>query len=131
MLVVARVSSSKICFWECPRANRELLQGWSCHSESVFVEIREVLNGVGADGVGVKFPILPVNCNRLLLPWGKTEKNDEKRETKKRQRKPKKSEEKKKRRKTKRIKKRGKIPPTPSKPTPEKRKKAKKSKKTN
>ena len=28
-------------------------------------QTREVLNGVGADGVGVKFPIFPVNCSYL------------------------------------------------------------------
>ena len=79
---------------------------------------REVPNGVGADGVGVKFPILPVNCSRLRLfqeNRQKTKKNEEKR------RKTKKSEEKrkktKKRRKTKKRK-NGKIPPTPSTPTP-------------
>ena len=31
---------------------------------------REVLNGVGADGVGVKFPIFPVNCSYLPLVLG-------------------------------------------------------------
>ena len=29
--------------------------------------IGEVLNRVGADGVGVKFPMFPVNCCRLLV----------------------------------------------------------------
>ena len=28
---------------------------------------QEVLNGVGADGVGVKFPMFPVNCSYLPL----------------------------------------------------------------
>ena len=31
---------------------------------------REVLNGVGADGVRVKFPIFPVNCSYLSLVLG-------------------------------------------------------------
>ena len=31
---------------------------------------REVLNRVGADGVGVKFPIFPVNCSYLPLVLG-------------------------------------------------------------
>ena len=58
---------------------------------------REVPNGVGADGVGVKFPIFPVNCSRLPLSQErigekrrKTKKSEEKR------RKTKKSEEKRK-----------------------------------
>ena len=33
---------------------------------AIFGELA-FLNGVGADGVGVKFPILPVNCSRFLL----------------------------------------------------------------
>ena len=44
--------------------------------------IREVPNGVGADGVGVKFPIFPVNCSRLPSfqeNRQKTEKSEEKR----------------------------------------------------
>ena len=32
-----------------------------------FQICREVLNGVGADGVGVKIPIFPVNCSYLPL----------------------------------------------------------------
>ena len=32
-----------------------------------FVQPREDLNGVGAEGVGVKYPIFPVNCSRLHL----------------------------------------------------------------
>ena len=55
---------------------------------------REVLNGVGADGVGVKFPIFPVDCSPCSCP----KKNEEKR------RKANKNEEK--LRKTKRNKKR-------------------------
>ena len=35
-----------------------------------FSRVREVLNGVGADGVGVKFPIFPVNCSYLPLVLG-------------------------------------------------------------
>ena len=59
---------------------------------------REVLDGVGADGVGVKFPIFPVNCSCVLFVLENKEKNEEKR------------------RKTK---KKGKFPPTPSTlPTP-------------
>ena len=34
---------------------------------------REVLNGVGVDGVGVKFPIFPVNCSYLPLVLGQRE----------------------------------------------------------
>ena len=29
--------------------------------------VQKILNGVGADGVGVKLPIFPANCSRLLL----------------------------------------------------------------
>ena len=102
---------------------------------------REVLNRVGADGVGVKFPIFQVNCSCLLSSWENEEKSEEKRtkttkkrrktkhiehkrtKTKQSERKMKKSEEKRrkakkseeKRRKKKKI---GKIPPTPSTPTP-------------
>ena len=32
--------------------------------------VQEVLNGVGADGVGVEFPMLPVNCSYLPLVLG-------------------------------------------------------------
>ena len=74
-------------------------------SKSVFPG-REVPNGVGADGVGVKFPIFPVNCSRLPL-------FQENRQKTKKNKKKRKSEEK--RRKTK---KKGKIPLTPSTPTP-------------
>ena len=48
----------------------------------IFAKDREVPNGVGADGVGVKFPIFPVNCSRLPLSQKnrrKTKKNEEKR----------------------------------------------------
>ena len=83
-------------------------------------KFREVPNGVGADGVGVKFPIFPVNCSRLPLfqeNRKKTKKNEEKRrKTKKKRRKTKKKS--KKRRKTKKNEKNGKTPPTPSTPTP-------------
>ena len=59
---------------------------------------REVPNGVGADGVGVKFPIFPVTCSRLPLSHKnrrKTKKNEEKR------RKTKKNEEKRRKKKRK------------------------------
>ena len=39
---------------------------------------REVLHGVGADGVGVKFPIVAVNCCCLPLSLGEAEKSEEK-----------------------------------------------------
>ena len=85
----------------------------------VTEKVREVPNGVGADGVGVKFPIFPVNCSRLPLfqeNRQKTKKHEEKRrKTKKNEEKRKKT---KKRRKTKKNEESGKIPPTPSTPTP-------------
>ena len=84
---------------------------------------REVAHGVGADGVGVKFPFFAVNCScsplsssRMREKRRKTKKNGEKRrKTKKNEEKRKKT---KKRRKTKKNVKNGKIPPTPSTPTP-------------
>ena len=68
---------------------------------------REVLNAVGADGVGVKFPIFPTNCSRLRLSWEnrrktkkkakkseekrrKTQKNEEKRKSEEKRKKAKK-----------------------------------------
>ena len=45
-----------------------------------------MLNAVGADGVGVKLPIFPVNCSCLPFSQendGKNEGNDEKQEAKK------------------------------------------------
>ena len=56
--------------------------------------IREVPNGVGADGVGVKFPIFPVNCSRWPLFQENRQKNEEKR--RKAKKKEKKNEEKRK-----------------------------------
>ena len=53
--------------------------------------VREVLHGVGADGVGVKFPILAVNCS--LLPLSSERIREKRRKTYKRKRKTKKSEE--------------------------------------
>ena len=51
-----------------------------------FRKVREVLHGVGADGVGVKFPIFAVNCCCLPLSFRrrrekrrKAKKNEEKR----------------------------------------------------
>ena len=84
------------------------------HDKTTGKTCREVPNGVGADGVGVKFPIFPVNCSRLPLfqeNRQKTKKSEEKRKKKaKKNEKKRKSQEK--RKKTK------KIPPTPSTPTP-------------
>ena len=78
---------------------------------SLLVCVREVLNGVGADGVGVKFPIFPVNCSYLPLVLGQSAKSEEKRQ--KRGYSRKKSEE-----KRKKAKKKGRFPPAPSTPTP-------------
>ena len=63
---------------------------------------REVSNGVGVDGVRVKFPIF----RQMLLDKREQEESEEK------QRKTKRSEE-----KPKNVKKMGKFPPTPSAPT--------------
>ena len=63
---------------------------------------REVFKGVSADGVGVKFPIFPVNCSCLALSYESKEKNEEKRK-----RKAKKNE-----------KKGARFPPASSTPTP-------------
>ena len=73
---------------------------------------REVLNGVGADGVGVIFPIFSVNCSCPRRRW----ENEEKRKEEKK----KKSEENRKHWKKKHEKrgKNEKIPPTPSTSTP-------------
>ena len=64
---------------------------------------REVPNGVGADGVGVKFPLFPVNCSRLPLfqeknekKRRKTKKNEKKRRKTKKNEKAKKNEKKRK-----------------------------------
>ena len=50
----------------------------SC-SAAASPDSREVLNGVGADGVGVKSPIFPVNCSYLPLVLEKAQKSEEKR----------------------------------------------------
>ena len=78
-------------------------------------KIREVPNGVGADGVGVKFPVFPVNCSRSRLFQKNRRKNEEKRrKTKKNEKRAKKNEKKnekakKKRKKKNEKEKRGKI----------------------
>ena len=64
----------------CPTCTRETdgiaAKLWRCGigSETLVVLLsvklatnREVLNGVGVDGVGVRFPIFPVNYSCLLL----------------------------------------------------------------
>ena len=83
-----------------------------CHT--LNVNIREVLNGVGADGVGVKFPILyrkiAVVCSCPRRMRRKAKKN--KKEAKKN------DENEEKRRQTTKNEINGKIPPTPSTPTP-------------
>ena len=82
------------------------LHGISCHKQRLirllaklaskhftgflFFVSREVLHGVGADGVGVKFPILAVNCSCSPLSSEKREENSRN----------------------------GKVPPTPSAATP-------------
>ena len=75
-------------------------------------QVREVLKGVGTDGVGVKFHIFPVNCSYLPLVLGKRAKK--RRKTQKKGRSPPKSEE-----KRKKAQKKGRFPPAPpSTPTP-------------
>ena len=66
-------------------------------SENIIniLRIREVLHGVGADGVGVKFPIFAVNCSRFPCPLGEYQKSEE------RQKKDPKNEEKQKAKKNK------------------------------
>ena len=66
-----------------------------------MVNFGEVLHRVGADGVGVKFPIFAVNCCCLPLSFG--------RRREKRRKNPKKAKKSEKMRK-----KKGKITPTPS-----------------
>ena len=70
---------------------------------------REVLNGVGADGVGVKFPIFSVIA--VVCPCSRRigEKRKKRRESKEKRRKTKKKAKKAEKKK---------IPPTPSTPTP-------------
>ena len=68
-------------------------------------KIREVSHGVGADGVGVKFPIFAVNCCSLPLSF---------RRSREKRRKRGKNAQK----KGKNALKKGKITPTPSTPTP-------------
>ena len=51
------------------------------HSESLLSEFREVLHGVGADGVGVKFPIFAVNF--CCLPLSFRRRREKRRKTKK------------------------------------------------
>ena len=67
---------------------------------------REVLLGVGADGVGAKFPIFAVNCSRLP--------SSSRRMRERRRKKTKKNQEE----KRSKAKKKGRIPLTPSTPTP-------------
>ena len=52
--------------------------------------IREVLHGVGADGVGVKFPIFAVNC--CCSPLSLRRRGEKRRKTKKNEEKRKKNE---------------------------------------
>ena len=68
---------------------------------------REVLHGVGADGVGMKFPIFAVSCSRLPLSF--TRIREKRRKTKKSEEKQRKAKT-----KTKKRRKKRKIPPTPS-----------------
>ena len=101
---------SQITLFKSPLI-RSRTNGQKSNYESIR---REVPNGVGADGVGVKFPIFPVNCSRLLLfqeNRKKTKRNEEKRRKTKKNEEKRKSEEKakKKRRKTKKTKKMGKF----------------------
>ena len=42
------------------------------HPSRGFAFRREVSHGVGADGVGVKFPIFAVNCCCLPLSFGRS-----------------------------------------------------------
>ena len=75
----------------------------SCPAVLLHVKfMRKVLHGVGADGVGVKFPIFAVKCSRLHLSprrmRGKSRKQRKAKKNKKR--------------------KKGKFSPTPSTPTP-------------
>ena len=76
--------------------------------------------GVGADGVGVKFPIFPVNCSRLPLSRriGEKKNKEKRRKAKKSEEKNEKENEKKRRKTKKKNEKNGKVPPTPSTPTP-------------
>ena len=76
-------------------------------------KLREVLHGVGAEGVGVKFPIFAVNY--CCLPLSFRRRREKRRKTKKNEEKRKKA---KKMRLKKMRKKKGKITPTPSTPTP-------------
>ena len=46
---------------------------------AVHSRAREVLHGVGADGVGVKFPIFAVNCRCLPLSFGRSREKRRKR----------------------------------------------------
>ena len=71
---------------------------------TVQAAIREVLHGVGADGVGVKFPIFAVNCCSLPLSFRRRGEMRKKRG--------------KMRKKGEKCVKKGKITPTPSTPTP-------------
>ena len=81
--------------------------GGGTSAEPLECSYREVPNGVGADGVGVKFPIFPVNCSRLPLFQENTKKSEEKR--KKNEEKRKKNEKAKKNEKKKKTKKMGKF----------------------
>ena len=69
-----------------------------------IIKSREVLHGVGADGVGVKFPIFAVNCCCLPLSFRRSREKRRKRG--------------KMHRKREKCVKKGKITPTPSTPTP-------------
>ena len=74
--------------------------------------LREVLHGVGADGVGVKFPIFAVKCCCLPLSFRRSREKRRKRGKMRRKR------GKMRRKRGKMRKKKGKITPTPSAPTP-------------
>ena len=63
------------------------------------VLIREVLHGVGADRVGVKFPMFAVNCSRFPLPSEERQRKTRKKKSKEKIKEKRKSEKQKKERK--------------------------------
>ena len=61
-------------YWDIPEVPEKF------EKKKVF-NFREVLHGVGADGVRVKFPIFAVNCSRFPLSSERT--REKRRKTKK------------------------------------------------
>ena len=80
-------SCCRTCYWnQSESSSARVFKLLDPPFQNQFSNSREVAHGVGADGVGVKFPIFAVNCScsplstsRMRQKRRKTKKNEEKR----------------------------------------------------